>query len=144
MTNGEKMRKVFPNIKLLGESKDTWDYCLGGMIHRIMKNWWNAEYKEPCSSVKPNRAKSIDEVIKTIKTARAEVEWEYPMDYAVAFDVALKALEKQKELAEYSGHAICEWFEDYDYDDNNISEYQFAANVDDFLIDEVNGEEQCG
>jgi hypothetical protein len=84
---------------------------------------------------------SIDEAIETVETARAEVEWEYPMDYAVAFDVALKALEKQKELAEYQGFAICEWFEDYDYDDNNISEYQFAANVDDFLIDEVKGEE---
>jgi hypothetical protein len=84
---------------------------------------------------------SIDETIETIETARAEVEWEYPLDYAAAFDVALKALEKQKELAEYQGFAICEWFEDYDYDDNNISEYQFAANVDDFLIDEVKGEE---
>jgi hypothetical protein len=84
---------------------------------------------------------SIDETIETIETARAEVEWEYPLDYAATFDVALKALEKQKELAEYQGFAICEWFEDYDYDDNNISEYQFAANVDDFLIDEVKGEE---
>lgn len=43
---------------------------------------------------------SIDEVIKTIKTARAEVEWEYPMEYAAAFDVAIRALEKQKELEE--------------------------------------------
>lgn len=85
---------------------------------------------------------SIDEVIKTIETARAEVEWEYPMDYAAAFDVAIRALKKQKELAGYPGFAICEWFEDYDYDDNNISEYQFAANVDDFLIDEAKGEEQ--
>lgn len=84
---------------------------------------------------------SIDEVIKTIETARAEVEWEYPMDYAAAFDVAIRALEKQKELAEYEGEAICTWDEDYDYDDNNISEYQFAASVDDFLIDEVKGEE---
>jgi hypothetical protein len=84
---------------------------------------------------------NIDEAIKTIETARAEVEWEYPLDYAAAFDVALRALKKQKELAECEGFAICEWFEDYDYDDNNISEYQFAANVDDFLIDEAKGEE---
>lgn len=84
---------------------------------------------------------SVDEAIETIKTARAEVVWLCPLDYAAAFDVALKALQKQKELSEYPGFAICEWFEDYDYDDNNISEYQFAANVDDFLIDEVKGEE---
>lgn len=85
---------------------------------------------------------SIDETIKTIETARAEVEWEYPMDYAAAFDVAIKTLEKQKELAEYSGYDICEWYEDYDYDDNNTSEYQFAANVDDFLIEEAKGEKR--
>jgi hypothetical protein len=43
---------------------------------------------------------SIDEAIKTIETARAEVEWEYPIEYAAAFDVAIRALEKQKGLKE--------------------------------------------
>ena len=33
------------------------------------------------------------EAIDIIKVARAEVEWEYPMDYAAAFDKAIKALE---------------------------------------------------
>ena len=33
------------------------------------------------------------EAIDIIKIARAEVEWEYPMNYAVAFDKAIKALE---------------------------------------------------
>lgn len=32
------------------------------------------------------------EAIETIKTAIARVEWEYPMDYAVAFDMAIEAL----------------------------------------------------
>lgn len=73
---------------------------------------------------------NIDETIKTIETARAEVEWEYPMDYAAAFDAAIRALEKQKELAEYSGYDICEW---------DTGEYQIAEIVDDFLIDEVKG-----
>lgn len=36
-----------------------------------------------------------EEAIKTIKAAQAEVEWEYPLDYAAAFDVAIEALEKQ-------------------------------------------------
>ncbi len=49
MTNGEKLREVFPDIKMWGESKDTLDYCLGGMVHRVMKSFWNAEYKEPNS-----------------------------------------------------------------------------------------------
>ena len=35
------------------------------------------------------------EAIETIKIALAEVEWEYPMDYAVAFEIAIEALEKQ-------------------------------------------------
>ena len=47
MTNGEKMQADFPDIEMWGESKDTLDYSLGGMIHRVMKSWWNAEYKEP-------------------------------------------------------------------------------------------------
>lgn len=46
MTNGEKMQAVFPDIEMWGESKDTLDYSLGGMIHRVTKSWWNAEYKE--------------------------------------------------------------------------------------------------
>ena len=36
-----------------------------------------------------------EEAIKTIKVALAEVEWDYPMDYTVAFEEAIMALEKQ-------------------------------------------------
>lgn len=36
-----------------------------------------------------------EEAIKTIKVAIAEVEWEYPLDYSVAFETAIEALEKQ-------------------------------------------------
>ena len=35
------------------------------------------------------------EAIEIIKIAIAEVEWNYPMDYTVAFEEAIKALEKQ-------------------------------------------------
>ena len=38
---------------------------------------------------------TLEEAIRTIKAAQAEVEWEYPMDYAAAFDMAISALEKQ-------------------------------------------------
>ena len=37
----------------------------------------------------------IKEIIKTLELAKAEVEWNYPMDYAVAIDEAIKAVEKQ-------------------------------------------------
>lgn len=38
---------------------------------------------------------TYEEAINTIKIAMAEVEWDYPMDYAVAFEAAISALEKQ-------------------------------------------------
>ena len=38
---------------------------------------------------------TYEEAIKTIKLAVAEVEWNYPMDYAIAFETAISALEKQ-------------------------------------------------
>ena len=36
-----------------------------------------------------------EEAIKTIRVAIAEVEWNYPLDYSVAFKTAIEALEKQ-------------------------------------------------
>ena len=36
------------------------------------------------------------EAIEVIKLAQAQVEWEYPMDYAAAFDMAISALEAQE------------------------------------------------
>ena len=36
------------------------------------------------------------EAIEVIKLAQAQVEWEYPMDYATAFDMAISALEEQE------------------------------------------------
>jgi hypothetical protein len=35
------------------------------------------------------------QTIEILKLMQAEVEWEYTMDYAVAIDEAIKALEKQ-------------------------------------------------
>ena len=44
------------------------------------------------------------EAIKTIKVAISEVEWDYPMDYTVAFEEAIKALEKQMHNCEDCRH----------------------------------------
>lgn len=38
------------------------------------------------------------EAIQTIKIAIAEIEWDYPMDYAIAFEEAIEALEKQHSI----------------------------------------------
>ena len=35
------------------------------------------------------------EAIEAIKLARSQVEWDYPMDYAAAFDKAIEALEQE-------------------------------------------------
>ena len=41
------------------------------------------------------------EAIETIKRAIAEVEWDYPMDYAIAFEKAIEALETVERINEY-------------------------------------------
>ena len=51
------------------------------------------------------------EAIKTIKVAISEVEWGYPMDYTVAFEEAIKALEKQMHNCEDCRHG--ERFDSY-------------------------------
>ena len=38
---------------------------------------------------------TLEEAIKTIQVAVSEVEWIYPLDYAIAFETAIEALEKQ-------------------------------------------------
>ena len=38
----------------------------------------------------------IEEAIKIIKMALAQIEWDYPMDYAAAFDMAIDALKSPK------------------------------------------------
>ena len=38
---------------------------------------------------------TIEEAITILKIAKMEVEWDYQLDYAVAIDTAIEALEKQ-------------------------------------------------
>jgi hypothetical protein len=44
--------------------------------------------KNPCDM-------TSEEAIEIIKVARAEVEWECPIEYAAAFDKAIEALERE-------------------------------------------------
>lgn len=53
------------------------------------------------------------EAIDIIKTAIDQVEWDYPMDYAAAFDLAVKALEKQEVIA-VPVDKLCELCEEID------------------------------
>ena len=51
------------------------------------------------------------EAIDIIKTAIAQVEWDYPINYAAAFDLAIKAMKKQETPA-VPLDRLCEWLED--------------------------------
>ena len=58
----------------------------------------------------------------------------YGQALAVAFE-SLEAWKKVKAEIEdkFGGCSICEWFEDYDYEENNISEYQSVGCIADIL-----------
>ena len=58
-------------------------------------------------------------------------------DLLSAYDLAIKSLEMQRELEVFSGMDICNWVEDYDYEENNISQYEFETSVNNFLIDKT-------
>jgi len=61
-------------------------------------------------------------------------------DLLSAYDVAIRALEMQEKLAVFSGMDICSWDEDYDDEDNDISQYDYETSVDNFLIDKAKSE----
>ena len=53
-----------------------------------------------------------EEAIKTIEVAIADVEWNYPLDYSIAFETAIEALEKQ--IAGNHFQNECECIVDYE------------------------------
>ena len=61
---------------------------------------------------------------------------EFPIVDKVVKDSINDVLDKiRAEIKEeYGDYDICEWFEDYDYEENNISEYQSVGKVSDILI----------
>lgn len=52
---------------------------------------------------------TLEEAIGIVKCAIGEVEWNYPLDYAEAFEVAIEALEKQipKKPVEVRNEIVC-------------------------------------
>lgn len=60
---------------------------------------------------------------------------EYIRDLQMQVKYVDKVLEdiKAEIEEEYGNCDICEWFNDYDYDENDISEYRFVANIDDII-----------
>ena len=82
---------------------------------------------------------TIEEAIKMLKS-KMDGQTDTSYEWAETVRMAIRSLEMQKELAEYSGMDICQFVEDYDYEENDISEYEYEDSVDNFLIDEVKAE----
>lgn len=71
-------------------------------------------------------------------------EWLSPKQYddrVSALDMGIKALKQEDVLdslreeieSKYGDYDICEFYEDYDYEENNISEYMSVGSVADIL-----------
>ena len=69
------------------------------------------------------------EAIEVIKLAQAQVEWEYPMDYATAFDMAISALETQPEKVKCKK---CR----YVYYDKEFGNYWCDRKSDTYMVEE--------
>ena len=70
------------------------------------------------------------EAIQTIEAAKAEVEWNYPLDYAAAFEKAIEALEKQipkRAISTYKENHKCPTCESYiDITDDDLYVYEIV------------------
>ena len=87
---------------------------------------------------------SVSKALKNLKYIREWLERNdvYDQHDCEAIDMAIRALEVQKYLNKYKEFDICEWQEDYDWDEHDVSEYYSVASVNDFLIDEVKEEDE--
>jgi hypothetical protein len=79
-----------------------------------------------------------EEAIQMLVNATYSDEWQGNEDLTTAHNMAIKSLEAWDKVIEeikeqFDGCDICEWFEDYDWDENNISEYRYIGSVDDIL-----------
>lgn len=79
------------------------------------------------------------EAIRILEIAKAEVEWNYPLDYGIAIDTAIKALkfkeyfdelyEKELEIANWHLNGELEAFETF-YDEAMARGYREEENND--------------
>lgn len=71
---------------------------------------------------------TTEEAIETIKIAIADVEWNYPLDYSIAFEKAIEALEKQipkRAISTYKENYKCPTCESYiDITDDDLHVYE--------------------
>lgn len=76
-----------------------------------------------------NLEKFVDEFNSSYR--QAKILEKIKENYA-KFRVSLESI--KSEISEKFGDAaICEWFEDYDYDENDISEYREIGNISEII-----------
>lgn len=69
------------------------------------------------------------EAIETIKIAMAEVEWDYPMDYTVTFEMAIDAIEKQVPKKAIFSHNLSDTLSVFNCDCGNIIKVSHDAGI---------------
>ena len=113
--------------------------CRGSCLKNDIGHWFD-ELEEQ-TKTKPRETEeekmSIAEAIICLKGIKNIVSYE---KYQECLDMVIRALEMQEKLSEFSGMDICKWVEDYDDEDNDISQYDYETSVDNFLIDEADVE----
>lgn len=78
-------------------------------------------------------AMTPQEAIDTLRVAIAEVEWNYPLDYAVAMEMGIEALEKEISMTPvHCGSVvnteICPYYGKPINDDNNRQQFKASRN----------------
>jgi hypothetical protein len=61
MTNGEKIKEIFPDTKIITQYDNPFGdrfivFTLNNEDMQVNIEWWNAEYKEPSNSENPNKS----------------------------------------------------------------------------------------
>lgn len=71
-----------------------------------------------------------DKIIETLEIAMAEVEWNYPMKFVVAFKAAIEAVKENKNVKKRSVQIINEFAAKVKQYPNDFSHYDFDEFVD--------------
>lgn len=71
-----------------------------------------------------------EKIIETLEMAMAEVEWNYPMKYVVAFKAAIEAVKENKNIKEQISQMINEFASKVKQYPNDFSHYDFDEFVD--------------
>jgi len=126
------------------EKAAKWQYTL---YDCYLQHGEQGDYVQNCSKC-ADEHRQLAEWLKDYKRLKEQEPFMYKPCVAnqICHEDKVKALGKiRAEIEEkYGDYDICEWFEDYDYEENDISEYWQVGKVSDILeiIDKYRGESE--